>query len=227
MAMLRLHICVWLLGALVVWPMVGHAASQAQRESLRGLDGVYVLVEDLNDDTKRAGLSVAQIKTDVELKLRKAGIRITTKEERLTQEGPPHLYVNVNVVGSQQYYAYNISVNLKQSVYLQRNFLLIRVPTWTTGGAGKASSRSIREDARKNLGDFVDRFINDYLAVNSIRDLILRAQEHLKAVGYKPGPVDGIIGNRTRQALRQYQTDYFLPVTGDLDDATKETMGLE
>ena len=104
---------------------------------------------------------------------------------------------------------------------------MIRVPTWTTGGAGKASSRSIREDARKNLGDFVDRFINDYLAVNSIRDLILRAQEHLKAVGYKPGPVDGIIGDRTRQALRQYQTDYFLPVTGDLDDATKGTMGLE
>ncbi len=207
--------------------MVGHAASQAQRESLRGLDGVYVLVEDLNDDTKRAGLTVAQIKTDVELKLRKVGIRITTKEERLTEEGSPHLYVNVNVVGSQQYYAYNISISLKQSVYLQWNFLLIRVPTWTTGGAGKASSRSIREDARKNLGDFVDRFINDYLAVNSIRDLILRAQEHLEAVGYKPGPVDGIIGNRTRQALRQYQTDYFLPVTGDLDDATKETMGLE
>ena len=225
--MLRLFICVWVLGTLVVWPMVGHAASQAQRESLRGLDGVYVLVEDLNDDTKRAGLTVAQIKTDVELKLRKVGIRITTREERLTEEGSPHLYVNVNVVGSQQYYAYNISVSLKQSVYLQRNFLLIRVPTWTTGGAGKASSRSIREDARKNLGDFVDRFINDYLAVNSIRDLILRAQEHLKAVGYKPGPVDGIIGNRTRQALRQYQTDYFLPVTGDLDDTTKETMGLE
>ncbi len=53
----------------MVWPMVGHAASQAQRESLRGLNGVYVLVEDLNDDAKRAGLGVAQIKTDVELKL--------------------------------------------------------------------------------------------------------------------------------------------------------------
>ena len=42
------------------------------------------------------------------------------------------------------------------------------------------------------------------LLPSSTHDLILRTQEHLKALGYKPGPVDGILGDRTRQALRQY-----------------------
>ena len=56
---------------------------------------------------------------------------------------------------------------------------------------------------------------------------ILRAQEHLKALGYQPGPVDGILGGKTRDALRQYQTAKELAVTGNLDDATKKAMGLK
>ena len=62
---------------------------------------------------------------------------------------------------------------------------------------------------------------------SSTRDLILRAQEHLKDLGYKPGPVDGIFGAKSRRALRQYQAAKELPVTGNLDDATKKAMGLK
>ena len=62
---------------------------------------------------------------------------------------------------------------------------------------------------------------------SSTRDLILRAQEHLKTLGYKPGPVDGILGAKSRQALRKYQAAKELPVTGDLDDATKKAMKLK
>ena len=39
-------------------------------------------------------------------------------------------------------------------------------------------------------------------------------QEELIAHGYAPGPVDGVVGRRTRQAISAYQRDAGLPVTG-------------
>jgi len=42
---------------------------------------------------------------------------------------------------------------------------------------------------------------------------IKHAQRLLAKYGYKPGPSDGIMGNRTRQAIQEFQRDYNLPVT--------------
>jgi len=49
---------------------------------------------------------------------------------------------------------------------------------------------------------------------------IRSVQQALADLGYNPGPVDGIMGKMTRIALKQYQRDYDLPVTGRLDDDT-------
>ncbi len=48
-----------------------------------------------------------------------------------------------------------------------------------------------------------------------MREAYIRGiQEELAAHGYKPGPADGIIGPRTTRAVRKYQRDAGLPVTG-------------
>ena len=52
-------------------------------------------------------------------------------------------------------------------------------------------------------------------------------QEALKAKGEDPGPIDGVIGNKTRTALRAFQKANNLRVTGALDDQTAEKLGLE
>ncbi len=39
-------------------------------------------------------------------------------------------------------------------------------------------------------------------------------QSALARLGYDPGPVDGAMGRRTRQAIRQYQSSHSLPVDG-------------
>jgi peptidoglycan hydrolase-like protein with peptidoglycan-binding domain len=39
-------------------------------------------------------------------------------------------------------------------------------------------------------------------------------QEELNIRGYNAGPVDGIVGSKTRRAIRHYQKDYGLPVDG-------------
>jgi rare lipoprotein A len=51
-------------------------------------------------------------------------------------------------------------------------------------------------------------------------DQVKQAQEALKVEGLHPGPVDGVVGPRTRQALRAYQARAGLPQTGVLDDTT-------
>ncbi len=49
---------------------------------------------------------------------------------------------------------------------------------------------------------------------------IHRIQKKLIALGYRPGPIDGIWGKKTSSALRQFQKDQGLPLTGKLDRET-------
>ena len=48
---------------------------------------------------------------------------------------------------------------------------------------------------------------------------ILFAQRRLARLGYAPGAADGVMGARTRKALRRFQAANGLPVTGRLDAA--------
>ncbi len=45
-------------------------------------------------------------------------------------------------------------------------------------------------------------------------------QERLNQLGYKVGTVDGVLGPRTVEALKKYQSDNNLPPTGALDVQT-------
>ena len=49
-------------------------------------------------------------------------------------------------------------------------------------------------------------------------------QEALLKQGYNPGPADGLMGGRTRDALQQFQRDLGLSKTGKIDDATKTAL---
>ena len=52
---------------------------------------------------------------------------------------------------------------------------------------------------------------------------VREAQQKLLALGYNPGPLDGIWGSKTSAAVEQFQRDRHLPQTGRLD---KQTMSL-
>jgi peptidoglycan hydrolase-like protein with peptidoglycan-binding domain len=49
-------------------------------------------------------------------------------------------------------------------------------------------------------------------------------QELLAARGYKPGPIDGKPGPKTREALKAFQKDAGLPATGVLDAETSQRL---
>jgi hypothetical protein len=74
----------------------------------------------------------------------------------------------------------------------------------------------------KNQYDEKLRHAYDDLAANGLPDLRLRsAQLRLLYRGFEPGPIDGVMGNVTRNALRRFQTQEGLTVTGILDGATQ------
>ncbi|MGD9305738.1 MAG: ankyrin repeat domain-containing protein, partial [Desulfobacterales bacterium] len=55
---------------------------------------------------------------------------------------------------------------------------------------------------------------------------VYQAQEKLKDLGYDPGRPDGILGKKTKAAIRHFQQDNGLPVTGKIDEQTKAKLGL-
>lgn len=56
------------------------------------------------------------------------------------------------------------------------------------------------------------------------RRLIAETENLLWELGYDPGPVDGVMTRQTRAALRAYQTDSALPVTGRMSWRVVENM---
>jgi len=61
---------------------------------------------------------------------------------------------------------------------------------------------------------------------SSSESLAASVQGRLAHLGYSPGPVDGVIGPQTRDALADFQGDNRLPVTGQIDTATLRALGL-
>lgn len=135
-------------------------------DSLIGLRGVYVFVEDKNPPAEKYGLTKKALQTETELQLQQNGIKVLSKEERLKTPGMPYLYISVYTIVRGQPAAVYITVKLKQDVTLMANHgLYCGATTWE-----EERFMLVSEDKLKDIGeyvkDFVDQFINDYLAAN-------------------------------------------------------------
>jgi peptidoglycan hydrolase-like protein with peptidoglycan-binding domain len=52
-------------------------------------------------------------------------------------------------------------------------------------------------------------------------------QQALKDQGFDPGPIDGVMGGKTKAALKDYQQKEGLKATGQLDAETSAKLGVE
>jgi hypothetical protein len=130
---------------------------------LRGLEGVQVIVEEIQPEVERDGLTKAQLKADVERALRMSGIKVLSAEERVQILSQPILYLNVNVVKTQgSAYVFNVDLSARESGVTLRGGMTW-APTWEWGYVGITPGlASIRDYVR----DMVDRFIDAYLTAN-------------------------------------------------------------
>ena len=91
-------------GVLLVWLVSETSLAQTleqQRETLRGLTGVAVVVEPLNAEAEQDGLQQGRLQATVEKQLRAAGIPVLSKETWSLTPGGPYLYVNVAALKKQ------------------------------------------------------------------------------------------------------------------------------
>lgn len=88
-----------------------------------------------------------------------------------------------------------------------------------------AAIRAYQSDAGLEVtGEATDALL-EHLRRSDIRNsgnadtqVALNIEDQLQRHGYVVGPVDGVIDTRTRQAIRAYQADFGLSVTGEADD---------
>jgi hypothetical protein len=95
---------------------------------------------------------------------------------------------------------------------------------------GLVITGNITEETAHQLGIF-DSYPNDRpraLARSDYSDtnFVMGIQRALSEQGYDAGPFTGYITTRTSDALRQFQRDRGLPVTGIIDEATADELGV-
>ncbi|WP_334292873.1 peptidoglycan-binding domain-containing protein [Anaerocolumna aminovalerica] len=54
-----------------------------------------------------------------------------------------------------------------------------------------------------------------------------KVQKKLNELGYDCGTPDGIMGKKTKKALKEYQEDYNLTVDGVIGKEVKKSMGID
>lgn len=87
---------------------------------------------------------------------------------------------------------------------------------WEAFARGYNGSNFAENQYDNKLAGAFSRF-----SAGGVPDLRVRtAQMLLMYRGFDLGPIDGEMGNKTRNAMRQFQQQAGSPVTGDLDDAT-------
>jgi peptidoglycan hydrolase-like protein with peptidoglycan-binding domain len=97
--------------------------------------------------------------------------------------------------------------------------LCVGVLLYTVGGQGGQNVEAVQVHAN------ADRSPADPSA--RYRSQMTRAQETLRRFGYEPGPIDGIMRFETASALRAFQRERGLSVTGQANPETLAALGVE
>lgn len=146
------------------------AASHFERESLRGLTEVFVMVDVSTSGPERDGASEQAIRTAVEAILRSSGIRVLTRDEGRT--GLPAAILNINADAVQSspasVYGFNVTAVLYQQVRLA-NRPEVDTPaiTWGKSITGAVHSQSLKPHVIRDAESIAKDFANDFLAMNT------------------------------------------------------------
>ena len=154
---------------IVILASVSTGGSQTrQKESLRGLNGVYVYVEPVAKEVEAGGLSRTQIQNAVQEQLREAGIPIQSEPQ--SANGSATLVIVISTVKrpAEAAYLFDVEVSLLQAVHLARQNDPDPFPaqTWSQkalGITGPNRMDLILEPLKVRVSDFA----NDYLSVNA------------------------------------------------------------
>lgn len=88
----------------------------------------------------------------------------------------------------------------------------------------QASKNYTAQQTKGGLGTGGGLQVSGQSSRPSADQVVLEAQNKLASLGYNVGVADGVMGNKTRKAIKLYQNAQGLPVTGKVDKATLDMM---
>ena len=141
--------------------------------SLVGEKEIAVYVYDLTADAYSAGLTKKQLREDVEVRLRRVGIKdISGKYGRMINEDV-FINVKVNTVSNNDSpnTVFNVNCELSRDVWLRKYpSVSISASIWNKSYLGTCPKSEFPETARQSVKDIVDEFIKDYFKANHVAD---------------------------------------------------------
>lgn len=108
-------------------------------------------------------------------------------------------------------------------------------------GTGKQPTLSLYADLYRCKAESAPGFVRPASEIQSIekesasrtveseavtKSMLLEVQSELKKMGYYTGAIDGIYGPESAKAVRAFQKDRSLPVSGKVDLATLDALGI-
>lgn len=147
------------------------SAEPPERESLKGVTGVEVLVDPLDVEVEQLGLQTDRLQKEIQQRLQKAGVNVLTERERLKTPTAATLVIRVDTLHDRiGRYFYSIDMFVRQRVRLetQAGSELSAVTWMKVGSIGTVADDNIKPIEAQVLQK-ADQFIKDYLAVNPDR----------------------------------------------------------
>ena len=115
-------------------------------------------------------------------------------------------------------------------IYLGTNYGIYRSmdrgASWTPMGAPKPKAAPLKKRGRGASGAAAAAAPAAKPTRPAPSDSVKRAQQALNVAGYAVGTPDGVAGTRTITAIRKFQSDKGISVSGKIDDATLSALGL-
>lgn len=154
------------------------AGLAADAQSLKGIAGIWVLVENLDPDLQKAGLTKGELRSDVEDRLRESGIAVEPPSE---SGAGPFLYLKLTDIAvpaggkrkskarsRNEGTALYVRLELQQSVALKREpSSSLLADTWRQSVIGYAEPARAGETARGWVRELTERFVKAYRTANS------------------------------------------------------------
>lgn len=127
-------------------------------DALRGISGLHIVVEDLDEDAKAKGLNKEDLTRRAELVLRRNGIQVHTRNKFVRTVGGTFLYINVQMRTS----IYSISVECRQNVrsIIDPNVVIVSATIWDIGSTGGAALTT------EGIDHLLDMFCDDFRRAN-------------------------------------------------------------
>jgi hypothetical protein len=155
-------LCVALL-SLIVSIALGSDKPNPKRDSLIRIKEIKVVVPDFSDDEIKMGFNTDSFRAQVELRLRRSGIKVNN-------DAISYLHIGININSPTRdkikgLASGSIQIRFYQFAKLDANDIIMYVPTWDESVTGFFELDKVKK-TKEYVDELVDEFINDYLAAN-------------------------------------------------------------